>query len=79
MSVIVKHLIGHNMYLILILVLVAGWLYKRSIRVHSHFSNQGLPNLEPVPVFGNLLPAFLGRESTVDLFNRSYNKFKQSR
>lgn len=67
------------MYLILILVLVVGWLYKRSIRVHSHFSNQGLPNLEPVPVFGNLLSAFLGRESIVDLFNRSYNKFKQSR
>lgn len=67
------------MYLIALVLLVAWWLYKRSTSNHNHFSNQGLSNLEPVPVFGNLLPALLGRESTVDLFTRSYNKFKQSR
>ncbi|KAG4066368.1 hypothetical protein HA402_000592 [Bradysia odoriphaga] len=67
------------MYLILLGIFIAWLFYKWSSSNHNHFSKQGLPNLPPVPVFGNVLPSMLGKESAVDLFTRSYNKFKYSK
>ncbi len=67
------------MYMILLLVFVAYLLYKWTTSNHDYFTKQGVPNLEPLPVFGNVLPALIGRESGADLFTRSYNKFKQSK
>ncbi|KAJ6648791.1 Cytochrome P450 9e2 [Pseudolycoriella hygida] len=67
------------MYVILLLVFVVWLLYKWTTSDHDHFAKQGVPNLEPVPVFGNALRSTFGRESVVDLFTRSYNKFKQSK
>lgn len=64
------------MYLLLLFVFV-GWLsYKWLTSNDDYFKKRGVPYIEPVPLFGNALPAMIGRESVVDLFNRGYNKFK---
>lgn len=67
------------MYVILLLGFVVWLLYKWLTSNHDYFAKQGVPNLEPLPVFGNVSSALFGRESGVDLFTRSYIKFKQSK
>ena len=57
-------------------ILITFWLYKR-LTSEGEFSldKQGIPYEKPLPIVGNFLPIFQGKESGFDLFERVYSKF----
>lgn len=66
------------MILWLVLLLVY-FLYKWSTSKFDYFAKVGVPFEKPLPLFGNALSVVLQRESLIDLINRSYYKFKNSK
>lgn len=62
-----------------LVLLLMYFLYKWSTSKFDYFAKAGVPFEKPLPIFGNGLSVVLQRESLIDLIDRSYYKFKDSK
>jgi hypothetical protein len=68
-------------YLIIIwITLFLGWFIYRNYKKNaSYFELQGVACERPLPIVGNLLPMFTGKEGITDMFSRLYDKYKDQK
>lgn len=66
------------MLLLLILVL-AFLIYKWSVAGFDYFDKIGVPYEKPLPIFGNMLDIVIQRRPMIEVTQKSYEMFKNSR
>ncbi|XP_065342834.1 uncharacterized protein LOC135941347 [Cloeon dipterum] len=54
--------------------LILAYLY--AVRNYDYWAKRGIPFIEPVPLFGNMIDAILQKKSFADLFAEQYNQLK---
>lgn len=59
--------------------LILLWLYKRLTRDPDPFETQDIPHEKPLPIVGNVLPLFNGKEGLVQFLTRYYQKYQKSK
>lgn len=66
------------MYLFIAIAAVYA-LYKWLTKDDDFFLKKGIPYEKPLPIFGSFLGFMLQRETLIDIVQRSYDKYKQSK
>lgn len=68
-----------GLHWILLIVIALGILYQTGYRYRCYFSDQNVPYIPGIPIFGSQLRFYLGLENLSDAFQRYYNAFPGKR
>lgn len=70
------------MFLALLLIVIVLFLFVILKKWHQqcrYWPEKGVKSLQPLPIFGNMLPSLTGQKSLCDLIENLYNQFHNER